>query len=174
MKGLNSANACQNSIQNLLSFCQLSGNKKIKFSGAWRGEAHFLGLGTSWRWVVRFTPRPLYPRGKSPRYPLDRGLGGPQSRSGRSEKRKSWPYRTRTPTPRSSGPYPVATPTTLSPLLKYEAALFFKLTVEEIIKICFLLTNTSFTRNSKKNIYRTRSRWKYNIKNGFRRNRCEM
>jgi hypothetical protein len=33
--------------------------------------------------VVNFTPRPLDPRGKSPRYPLDRRLGGPQSRSGR-------------------------------------------------------------------------------------------
>jgi hypothetical protein len=44
---------------------------------------HFLDLGTSWRWVVSFTPRPLYPRGKSPRYPLDRRLGGPQGRSGR-------------------------------------------------------------------------------------------
>jgi hypothetical protein len=33
--------------------------------------------------VVNFTPRPHYPRGKSPRYPLDRRLGGPQSRSGR-------------------------------------------------------------------------------------------
>jgi hypothetical protein len=32
--------------------------------------------------VVSFTPRPLYPQGKSPRYPLDRRLGGPQSRSG--------------------------------------------------------------------------------------------
>jgi hypothetical protein len=32
--------------------------------------------------VVSFTPRPLYPRGKSPRYPLVRKLGGPQSRSG--------------------------------------------------------------------------------------------
>jgi hypothetical protein len=31
--------------------------------------------------VVSFTPRPLYPRGKSPWYPLDRWLGGPQSRS---------------------------------------------------------------------------------------------
>jgi hypothetical protein len=28
-------------------------------------------------------PRPLFPRGKSPLYPLDRRLGGPQSRSGR-------------------------------------------------------------------------------------------
>jgi len=33
--------------------------------------------------VVSFTPRPLYPQGKSLRYPLDRKLGGPQSLSGR-------------------------------------------------------------------------------------------
>jgi hypothetical protein len=33
--------------------------------------------------VVRFTPRPLYPQGKSPLYPLDMRLGRPQSRSGR-------------------------------------------------------------------------------------------
>jgi hypothetical protein len=26
-----------------------------------------------------FTPRPLYPRGKSPLYPFDRRLGGPQT-----------------------------------------------------------------------------------------------
>jgi hypothetical protein len=45
-------------------------------------DPHFLDLGTSWRWVVSFTPLPLYPRGKSHRYPLDR-LGGPQSRSER-------------------------------------------------------------------------------------------
>jgi hypothetical protein len=46
-------------------------------------DPHFLDLGTNWRWVVNFTPRPLYPRGKSPRYPLDRRLGGPQSQSER-------------------------------------------------------------------------------------------
>jgi hypothetical protein len=33
--------------------------------------------------VVSFTPRLLHPQGKSPRYPLDRRLGGPQSRSRR-------------------------------------------------------------------------------------------
>jgi hypothetical protein len=42
--------------------------------------------------VVIFTPRPLYPRGKSNRQPLDRTLGGPQSRSGRREA-NSWLYR---------------------------------------------------------------------------------
>jgi hypothetical protein len=39
-------------------------------------DTHFLDLGTSWRIVVSFTPRPLYSRGKSPRYPLDRRLNG--------------------------------------------------------------------------------------------------
>jgi hypothetical protein len=33
--------------------------------------------------VVSFTPWPLYSQGKSSWYPLDRRLGGPQSRSGR-------------------------------------------------------------------------------------------
>jgi hypothetical protein len=39
--------------------------------------------------VVSFTPRPLYSQGKSPRYPLDRRLGGPQSRSGRGGEEKN-------------------------------------------------------------------------------------
>jgi hypothetical protein len=37
--------------------------------------------------MVRFTHRLLYPEGKSPRYPLDSRLGGPQSRSGHGAKR---------------------------------------------------------------------------------------
>jgi hypothetical protein len=41
-----------------------------------------LDLVTRWRWVVTFTTRPLYSQGKSPRYPLVRRLGGPQSQSG--------------------------------------------------------------------------------------------
>jgi hypothetical protein len=40
-------------------------------------------------WVVSFTPRLLYPQGKSLWYPLDRRLGGPQSRSGRGGKEKN-------------------------------------------------------------------------------------
>jgi hypothetical protein len=68
-------------------------------------DPHFLDLGTSWRWVVSFTPRPLYPQGNSPRYPLDRRLDGPQSWSGRRGEDKILdPTGTRTPTPRSPNP----------------------------------------------------------------------
>jgi len=38
--------------------------------------SRILILGTSWRWVVSFTPRRFNP-GKIPRYPLDRRLAGP-------------------------------------------------------------------------------------------------
>jgi hypothetical protein len=48
-----------------------------------------LDLGTRWRWVVSFTPRPLCFHEKSPWYPLDRRLGGPQSRPGRGGEEKN-------------------------------------------------------------------------------------
>jgi hypothetical protein len=41
-----------------------------------------LDLGTRRRRGVSFKPPPLYHRGKSPLNPLDRRLGGPQSRFG--------------------------------------------------------------------------------------------
>jgi hypothetical protein len=47
--------------------------------GEWMYRSCFLDLGTSWRWVISFTPLPLNPRGKSHQYPLDRRLGVPQS-----------------------------------------------------------------------------------------------
>jgi hypothetical protein len=40
--------------------------------------------------MVNFTPQPLYPRGKSPCYPLDTRLGGPQSRSRRNGEEKNF------------------------------------------------------------------------------------
>jgi hypothetical protein len=68
-------------------------------------DPHFLDLGTSWRWVVSFTPLPPYPKGKSPRYPLERRLGGPQSWSGWRGKEKILdPTRNWTPTPWLSSP----------------------------------------------------------------------
>jgi hypothetical protein len=48
-----------------------------------------LNVGTRWSWVVSFTPRPLYPQGKIPWYPVDRRLGGPQNRSGRGGEEKN-------------------------------------------------------------------------------------
>jgi hypothetical protein len=39
--------------------------------------------------VVSFTHRPLYPQEKSHQYPLDRRLGGPQSRSGSGGEEKN-------------------------------------------------------------------------------------
>jgi hypothetical protein len=41
-----------------------------------------LDLGTKWKRVVSFKPRPLYRRGDIPRYPLYRRLGGTQNRYG--------------------------------------------------------------------------------------------
>jgi hypothetical protein len=38
--------------------------------------------------VVRFTPQPLYAQRKSLLHPLDRRLGGPQSRLGRGDEEK--------------------------------------------------------------------------------------
>jgi hypothetical protein len=65
-----------------------------------------LGLGTRWRWVISFTPRPLHPQGKCPWYPLDRRLGGPQSRSGRGVKGRNSqpPAGTRTPPHQARSP----------------------------------------------------------------------
>jgi hypothetical protein len=60
-------------------------NKPLHNEGVWGSgciDPHILDIGTTWKWVVSFTPRPLYPRGKSPRNSLDKMLGGLQSRSG--------------------------------------------------------------------------------------------
>jgi hypothetical protein len=86
----------------------------------WMYRSTYSYLGTSWRWVVSFTRRPLYHRGKSPLYSLDRTLGGPQSRCGRrGEEKNLSPIGTRTSTPRLSNPQPLAATTTVSRLEKW-------------------------------------------------------
>jgi hypothetical protein len=55
----------------------------------WNYSSTFLDFGTRWKWVVSFMPRPLYPRGRSPRYQLDRRLGGLQSRFGPCAREKN-------------------------------------------------------------------------------------
>jgi hypothetical protein len=80
--------------------------------GKWRYSFTILDLGTRCRRVVSFTPRPLFPRAKSPQYHLDRVLGGPQSRSGRRGiDTNILPLPGIEPRP--SSPYPVAIPTEL-------------------------------------------------------------
>jgi hypothetical protein len=59
--------------------------------GEWMYSSTILDLGTRWMAMVSFTPQPLYPRGKSPRYKLYRRLGGPQSRSGHYREEKILP-----------------------------------------------------------------------------------
>jgi hypothetical protein len=83
-------------------------NEALRHEDVWGSrctDPPFLDLGTSWRWVVSFTLRSLYQRGKSPRYPLDRRQGGPKSLSGwHGEMEILDLIGTRTPTPRSSSP----------------------------------------------------------------------
>jgi hypothetical protein len=82
-------------------------DKKVKCSlwGSRYIDPHFLDLGTSWRWMVSFTLRPLYPWEENPRYLLDRRLGGPQSRSRRCGEEKILdPTGILTLTPRSFRP----------------------------------------------------------------------
>jgi hypothetical protein len=52
----------------------------------------FLSLGTSWKRVVSFTLRSLYPQEKNLWYPLNRRLRGPQSRYGRGGEEKRHEY----------------------------------------------------------------------------------
>jgi hypothetical protein len=62
----------------------------------------FLDLGARWR-VIIFTLLPLYPRGKSPRYPLDRRLSEPRNRhEQRGEAKNLAPTGTQNPNPRLS------------------------------------------------------------------------
>jgi len=82
----------------LTSSCEKIKVKSLRFirnhatNAYWRSEGtalRVLNLDSWWRWMVSFTPRQIYLGRNSPRYPLDRRGGGPQSRSERdAEERK--------------------------------------------------------------------------------------
>jgi hypothetical protein len=75
---------------------------------------NILDLGTSWRWMVSFTPQLLNSVGKSPWYPLTRRPGGSHNRPELHGKFKILDTtRTRNPTPRSSSLLLAAKPTVL-------------------------------------------------------------
>jgi hypothetical protein len=90
-------------------YLPIKGKIALCLTTTWRSTGsgctgrHFLCFGTSWRWVVSFKPLPFSPRRKSPRFPLGRRLGGPQSRCGRYGQMKIlYSTGTRTPTALSS------------------------------------------------------------------------
>jgi hypothetical protein len=65
--------------------------KTLRGKDIWRSgciDPRILILYTSWRWVVSFTPRPLYHRENSPCYPLD-----PRTGMDDMEGRKFWPIK---------------------------------------------------------------------------------
>jgi hypothetical protein len=62
-----------------LSLCLTKHHPMKTYWGSGGIAPRILDLGTRWRWVVSFTPRPLYSQWKSPRYPLGRRLGGPSA-----------------------------------------------------------------------------------------------
>jgi hypothetical protein len=73
-----------------LSLCLIKHHAMNRYRVAEVYNFTILDPSNRWRWVVSFTLRPLYTRGNGPQHPLDRGLGGPQSRSGRSGGEKSF------------------------------------------------------------------------------------
>jgi hypothetical protein len=72
-----------------LSLCLTKHHAMKTYWGNGGIAPRILDLGTRWRWVVSFAPRPLYPQGMSPWYPLGKRLGGPQSCSGRGGEEKN-------------------------------------------------------------------------------------
>jgi hypothetical protein len=98
--------------------------------GERRYSSTFIDLGTGWKWVVSFTPRPLYPRRKNPRCPLDRRLGGPQSRSGSCGGQKILYCRELN----AGSPAPVTVPTELSRLLTTQYSVRLLTNVEQAMK----------------------------------------
>jgi hypothetical protein len=92
-----SMQVCKNKVK--LSLCLT--NSALRHEGVGGSgciDPCLLDLGTSWSWVVSFSTRLLYPRGKSPRHPSDKKPGEPHSRSGRRGE-NSWPYRDSTSDP---------------------------------------------------------------------------
>jgi hypothetical protein len=72
-------------------------NWTLHHEGVWGSgciDPHFLDLDTSWRWVC-FTPRQLYPRRKSPPYPLDEAGWAPELVWTTWRRENSWSPETR-------------------------------------------------------------------------------
>jgi hypothetical protein len=74
-------------IKAKLSPCLIS-TTPCRRMGEWIYRSTFSVLDTTWRWMVSFTPQPLYPRGKSPDTHWIRGWVGRRAGLDNLEKRK--------------------------------------------------------------------------------------
>jgi hypothetical protein len=72
-----------------LSLCLTKHHAMKTYWGSGGISPRILEFGTRWKWVVSFTPWSLYPQGKSPCFPLDSSVGGPQSCSGCGDEEKN-------------------------------------------------------------------------------------
>jgi hypothetical protein len=77
----------------------------------WNGSVApcILNFGNMWIWVDSFTPRPLHPLAKSPKFPLESRPGGPRSQTASCEWRREKslaPVGNLTEIPRSSNQQP--------------------------------------------------------------------
>jgi hypothetical protein len=82
--------ATQLKVKLSLPLC-LTYHRAMKTYWRSRGIApHILDLGTSWIWVVSFTPRQLYIQEKDPQYPLNMRVVGHQSWSGHGVEEKNF------------------------------------------------------------------------------------
>jgi hypothetical protein len=104
----------------------------------WRYMTPLIKINTRWKWVVSFIPQPLYCRSKISRYPLDRRLCGPQSRSRRGgEEKKSHHYPFREMNPNRSAWKLADVLTELRRLLHVHGTRLF---------ICFLVHKMAFSQ----------------------------
>jgi hypothetical protein len=103
----------------------------------------FFDLGTRWRWVVSFTPRPLYHHGKAPDTHWIGGWVGPRS-SLDTCRREKFPSTAgiRTPIIRSSSPQSVAIPTELSLLFSLYVSILKMKNWNNSSLLCLSLSHT--------------------------------
>jgi hypothetical protein len=73
-----------------LSLCLAKHHAMKTYWGSGNIAPRMLSFGTGWRWVVSFTPRALYPRGKSPAYSFNRRVSGSHSRYGNLPQNWRW------------------------------------------------------------------------------------
>jgi hypothetical protein len=87
-----------------LSLCFITEHHAVKSYCGSRGKASIiLDLGARWRWVVSFTPRPLYPRERAAGTRWTGGRVGPRAGLNAVTKKKN-PGPCRDSNPRSSKP----------------------------------------------------------------------